>query len=328
MIMTRALLLLGGLALAFMISKPGLAATQDFGTWMDQTREAALKKGISPETVQVALNSNIKPIDRIIELDRKQPEGKMTFAKYRSNIVNDLRIARGRKMMRENQALLNEVSEKYNVQPQYIVALWGIETNYGSNTGGFDVINALATLAYDGRRAEFFTSELMNALQIIDEGHISYEDMKGSWAGAMGQSQFMPSSFLTFAEDFNGDGRRDIWNTRADVFASAANYLSKSGWNGDERWGRLVEVPANLSRSYFDLDVKKSLAEWQSLGVRKANGNDLPMVDGMQASLVQPDGKGNSAYLVYNNYRTIMKWNRSTYFATSVGLLADAISAY
>lgn len=322
----RTFLMLGSLAIAFFTIQPANAAQEDFRTWLDHTREQALKNGISPETVNEALNADLKPIPRIIELDRKQPEGKITFAQYRKNIVNDIRIAKGRKLLREHAAILNEVSEKYDVQPQYIVALWGIETNFGGFTGGYDVVNALATLAYDGRRRDFFTDELMKALQILDEGHIKHADMKGSWAGAMGQSQFMPSSFLNFAQDFDGDGHKDIWNTKADVFASAANYLSESGWHGDERWGRLVEVPRDLPREYFDLDVKKSLAEWQRLGVRKSNGASLPNVEGMQASLVQPDGVGNSAYLVYNNYRVIMKWNRSTYFATSVGLLADAIS--
>ena len=324
----RSFLMLGGLALAFFTVQPANAAQEDFRSWLDDTRQMALKKGISPETVNEALHAGVQPIERIIELDRKQPEGKISFAQYRQNIVNDLRIQKGRQMMREHHALLNEVSEKYGVQPQYIVALWGIETNYGGFTGGYDVVTALATLAYDGRRRDFFTDELMKALQILDEGHIKHEDMKGSWAGAMGQSQFMPSSFLNFAEDFNGDGRRDIWNTKADVFASAANYLSKSGWTADERWGRLVEVPDSLARAHFGLDTDKTLAEWQQLGVRRANGRDLPDVADMTASLVQPDGQGNSAYLVYNNYDVIMKWNRSTYFATSVGLLADAIAYY
>lgn len=317
-----------GLVLCVFGSASVYASQTSFQGWLDDTRQQALRKGISPKIVDEALHSGLQPIQRIIELDRKQPEGKMTFATYRQRIVDPIRIKRGREMMRQHEALLNEVGAHYGVQPQYIVALWGIETNFGSNTGGFDVINALSTLAYDGRRRDFFTTELMNALQILDEGHIEYADMKGSWAGAMGQSQFMPSSFLAYAQDYNGDGRRDIWNTKADVFASAANYLSKSGWTGDERWGRLVELPRDFPRNLEGLDVKKSLSEWQRLGVRKANGKDLPEVDDMMASVVQPDGQGNSAYLVYNNYRVIMKWNKSTYFATSVGLLADAIAAY
>lgn len=319
---------LGGLALTVATLNPSFAAQDTFRGWLDDTRQAALKKGISPNIVEEALHSGLSPIQRIIELDRKQPEGKITFATYRERIVNPTRIKKGREMMRKHESLLKEVGEKYGVQPQYITALWGIETNFGSNTGGFDVVNALATLAYDGRRRDFFTAELMNALTILDQGHIKYKDMKGSWAGAMGQSQFMPSSFLAYAQDYDGDGHKDIWNTQADVFASAANYLSKSGWRGDERWGRLVELPKNFPRNLEGLDVKKSLAEWQKLGVRRANGRDLPIVDGMTASVVQPDGKGNSAYLVYNNYRVVMKWNKSTYFATSVGLLADALAAY
>ena len=315
---------------AFLIlsAVPAKANVQNFGQWMIDLRSEAISKGIDPSIVSQALSDDLRPIERVIELDRKQPEGKMSFAEYRKKIVNSTRIRKGREMMRRHKGLLNDVSKAYGVQPQYIVALWGIETNFGQNTGGFDVINALATLAYDGRRGEYFRGELLKALEILDEGHISYDRMKGSWAGAMGQSQFMPSSFLNFAEDFNKDGRRDIWTTKADVFASAANYLKQNGWIDGERWGREVLVPAGLSDRHIGLEVKKSLSQWQRLGVRQANGAALPVVEGMQASLVQPDGRAGPTFLVYNNYRTIMRWNRSTYFATSVGLLANAISDY
>ena len=305
-----------------------MANTKSFDEWLIELRGEALEKGINPQIISTALPTGMAPIERVIELDRKQPEGKMSFVEYRGKIVNSARIRKGRQMMRRYRSELNAVSEEYDVQPQYIVALWGIETNFGNNTGGFDVVHALATLAYDGRRGEYFRGELLKALQILDEGHITPADMKGSWAGAMGQSQFMPSSFLNYAEDFNSDGRRDIWNTKEDVFASAANYLKSNGWVGDETWGREVQVPANLAADYEGLKVKKSLKEWQRLGVRKADGTDLPHVDDMPASLVQPDGRAGPSFLVYNNYRTVMRWNRSTYFATSVGLLANAISGY
>lgn len=307
-------------------SVPAQAGDQaSFNQWVSQFRAKAMQDGISGVTLDAAFR-DAKFLPRVIELDQKQPESKMTFAEYEDRIVSQLRINQGREQFRKHRALLEEVGAAYGVQPQYIVALWGIETNYGSNTGGFDVIDSLATLAYEGRRREFFSDELMNALHIINDNHITADDMKGSWAGAMGQSQFMPSSFLNFAQDYNKDGRKDIWNTQADVFASAANYLSRSGWIGDERWGRRVSYP-NLKESDISRENKKSLAEWSRMGVRQLNGEPLPMVEGMTAGLVAPDGVGGPIYLTYHNYDVIMKWNRSTYFATSVGLLADAIAA-
>lgn len=311
--------------LLFCFTTLAMANPQPFDQWLAGIRGEAARAGISQTTINAAL-SDIRPLQKAIELDRKQPEKKITFAQYKNNIVNQARIDKGRRLMRQHAAQLRRVEQQYGVAPQYIVALWGIETNFGSNTGGFSVVEALATLAWEGRRAEFFKTELFNALKIIDAGHISAGAMKGSWAGAMGQNQFMPSSFNAYAVDGNGDGRRDIWGTLDDVFASSANYLAKSGWNPGERWGRRVQLPAGFSADMIGLDTKKTLAEWARLGVRLPGGGALPG-DQMTASIVAPDGVGGEAYLAYNNYRTIMKWNRSTYFATSVGLLADAIAS-
>jgi membrane-bound lytic murein transglycosylase B len=230
----------------------------------------------------------------------------------------------GRRHFALNKPLLEEVGRKFGVQPRFIVALWGVETRYGTYTGGFPVIAALATLAYDGRRSDYFRGELLKGLTILEEGHIAPADMMGSWAGAMGQSQFMPSSFLDFAVDFDGDNRRDIWTTSADVFASAANYLARSGWRNDQTWGREVTLPNGFDPALADLDVVKRLSAWQALGVRRADGSDLPTRD-LKASVVLPGGEGGPAYVVYSNYRTILKWNRSHYFAMSVGRLADLI---
>ena len=299
-------------------------AAEPFGAWLAGFYEEAEKSGISKKTLDESL-SGIQPVQRVIELDRKQPESKMTFAQYRQKIVDPVRISKGREMMRRYAGPLAEIERRYGVAPQYVVALWGIETNYGGNTGGFSIVPALATLAWDGRREAFFRKELLTALEIIDEGHISAASMKGSWAGAMGQNQFMPSSFMNFAVDHNGDGRKDIWNTTADVFGSTANYLSRSGWKPGQRWGREVRLPSGFSGSMEGLKVKKSLAQWKALGVTLPDGAPIPVVAGMQASIVAPDGVGGPAFLAYDNYRTIMKWNRSTYFATSVGLIADAL---
>lgn len=311
-------------SLVLLLSFPVQAHHSTFPTWLENTKAKARAKGISQNTVNAAL-SGIKPIDRVIELDKKQPEWKKTFTQYREMIVNQTRIKKGRELMQAYKKELTAVSQKYGVAPQYLVALWGIETNFGSNTGGFKVVPALATLAWDGRRAEFFTAELMNALKIIDEGHISAAAMKGSWAGAMGQNQFMPSSFNAYAVDEDGDGRRDIWNTEKDIFASSANYLRKNNWTPGQRWGRAVKLPANFPKAMEGRKIKKPLSYWKGLGVQNINGTALPS-ENIQASIVAPDGIKGEAFIVYDNFRTIMRWNNSTYFATSVGLLADAIA--
>ncbi len=307
-------------AAIFIIPSVGFAET--FDHWVQEFKLEAREKGISRELLDRAF-VGVSPSARIVALDRKQPEGRLTFAQYKKRVISQNRIDKGRRLYRENSKLLDEVAAKYGVSPQYIVALWGIETSYGSNTGGFGVVPALATMAYDGRRASFFRKELISALEIIDGGHITLKNMKGSWAGAMGQNQFMPSSFQAYAVDHNGDGRRDIWGTLPDIFASTANYLSKSGWKADQRWGRKVSAPANLTG---DTKVIKSLNEWRALGVTLVNGGQLPNVQGINAALIRPDGANTQSYLVYDNYRSIMKWNRSIYFATSVGLLADLIA--
>ena len=248
----------------------------------------------------------------------------MSFLQYHKRIVSPLRIQQGRQMMAQHRRLLEEVGQKYGVQPRFIVALWGIETSYGRNTGNFNIIEALATLAYDGRRRHYFRRELLAALHILQEGHISPDKMTGSWAGAMGQSQFMPSSFLNLAVDYNGDGRKDIWTTPADVFASAANYLSQSGWRPGQIWGRPVQLPKRFNTRHANLNIRKSLHRWQKIGVRSSSGQHLPRVS-MRGSIILPNDSLYPAFMVYHNFRVLMKWNRSTYFATSVGLLADAV---
>lgn len=310
----------------------------EFTTWLAALRADALQQGISQATVSAALG-NLTPIQRVVELDRNQPEFTITLRQYLQRAISDARVKQARAKYAEHRKLLEEVGRKYGVQPRFIVALWGIETNFGQNTGGFSVVQALATLAYDGRRSLYFRGELINALKIIDAGHISAASMRGSWAGAMGQNQFMPSSFLSYAQDYNGDGRRDIWTTTADVFASTANYLKQSGWRGDETWGREVKLPANFDaqvkrllpaapppgcRANRFITERKPLSEWQKLGVRRADGGELPHRD-IQASLALPEGGQGPALLVYENFRTTLKWNCSISFATAVGTLADRI---
>ncbi len=309
-------------SLAFI--NPAQAQRPDFNIWLKDMRAKAAAAGISQATINANLY-NTTPSETAIRLDKKQPEVKKTFAQYKTAVVNENRVKKGRRLIQQHYADLQAVENQYGVPKQFIVALWGIETNFGGNTGGFSVIAALATMAWEGRREEFFTKELINALKIIDAGHIKGSNMKGSWAGAMGQNQFMPSSFNAYAVDGNGDGKRDIWNTKKDVFASTANYLKKEGWNSGERWGRRVTLPSGFSKSLEGRKIKKPLSYWASIGVRTYGGGALPQ-ENMMASIVAPDGLNGEAYIVYNNYQTIMHWNRSTYFATSVGLLADRLA--
>ncbi|MEN8196770.1 MAG: lytic murein transglycosylase [Pseudomonadota bacterium] len=299
------------------------APAEPFPEWLEQFRADARARGISRVTIEDAL-SDVEPLPRVIELDRHQPEFSLTFREYLSQVASDDRIARGRKRLAKHRKLLKAVSQKYGVPPQVIVALWGIETDFGRLTGGFAVVPALATLAHDGRRSAYFRSELFNALTIIDQGHINATDMMGSWAGAMGQCQFMPSSFLRAAVDNNGDGRKDIWKTQSDVFASAANLLRSNGWVKGRIWGRPVRLPATFDPALVGHDIRKPLAEWQRIGVRRSDGRNLPRVD-IGASVIMPGGADGPAFIVYENFRAILKWNRSDFFALTVGYLSDRI---
>jgi membrane-bound lytic murein transglycosylase B len=261
----------------------------------------------------------------VLDLEKTQPEVKLTYAQYLSRTVTDQRVAQGQELLVQYRPLLERVSVAYGVQSQYIVALWGVESDYGRVTGGYPVIGALATLAYGSERKEMFRTELIDALRILDEKDITLQSMTGSWAGAMGQCQFLPSSFLHYAVDFSGDGRRDIWTDQADVFASIANYLHSFKWNPDETWGRAVHLPSGFDASLIDWKNAKLIPEWQRLGVRNLDGSDLA-ASAVPLALVASDGVEGPAYLVSPNFNVIMKWNRSTYFATSVGLLADRIN--
>jgi membrane-bound lytic murein transglycosylase B len=320
---------------------PITAADQDrakFDIWVKAVYAEGLTRGIKKVTLDAAL-TGLAPIKRVIQLDRKQPEFTQTFRQYINKRASAWRIRKGRENLRLHEKLLKEIGSKYGVQPRFIVALWGIETSFGRATGGFSVIRALATLAYDGRRSAYFRRELFNALNIIDAGHIAADAMKGSWAGAMGQNQFMPSSFLNFAVDYDRDGRRDIWGTQADVFASSANYLKSSGWRGDQTWGREVKLSEDLKtkvamlmpktpprgcRALKKLSVTKTLPEWSKLGVTRAGGKPLPTRP-LMASLVLPEGPQGPALLVYRNFRATLRWNCSISFAAVVGILADRL---
>jgi membrane-bound lytic murein transglycosylase B len=314
--------------LAAMIAVPAnvtrvAAAEGDFAAFLSSIRRDAIAQGIRANTVDAALGQT-EYLPHVIELDRAQPEHTMTFAGFIEKVVTPQKTADGRAALSENWPLLMRVHQRFNVQPRFIVALWAVESNFGKVMGNYKVVSSLATLAFEGRRSQVFRPELIAALRIIDQGNIRPDAMLGSWAGAMGQCQFMPTTFLNFAVDFDGDGKRDIWGDRADVLGSIANYLNQLGWRGNESWGHSAVVPANFDTRLAGLDMRRTTAEWSRLGVRAADSSPLPA---LQASLVLPDGAGGTALLVYDNFRAIMKWNKSTFFAGAVGLLADSFGA-
>ena len=326
MISAKMLRRVASIALAALLALgawPATANQTDFASFLAGVRQDALAAGIKPATLDRALHG-LQPIPRVLELDRKQPETVLTFAQYIERVVPQQRIETARARLAENRALLQEIGAKYGVQPRFIIALWGIESDFGQHMGTFSVVASLATLAYDGRRSAFFRKELISALKILDSGDIAPEAMVGSWAGAMGQSQFMPSSYLSYAVNWRGDGRRDIWNRKEDVFASIANYLARVGWRGDQNWGREVKLPPGFDRTAAGADGIKPLAEWQRLGVRRADGGDLPSSE-TAAALVLPGGDDGPALLAYDNFRAVLKWNNSVFFASAVGYLADSI---
>jgi membrane-bound lytic murein transglycosylase B len=299
------------------------AAEPDFAAFLAAIRRDAIAQGIRVGTVDAAL-APAEYLPHVIELDRTQPEHTMTLAGFLQKVVSPQKIADGRAALAENWPLLQRVTQRFNVQPRFIVALWAVESDFGKVMGNYNVVSSLATLAFEGRRREVFRPEVIAALRIIDQGNIRPDAMLGSWAGAMGQCQFMPTTFLSFAVDFDGDGRRDIWGDRADVLGSIANYLAQLGWRGNESWGHSVVVPANFDTRLAGLDSRRPAAEWSRLGVRAADASPLPGHE-TEASLVLPDG--GPALLVYDNFRTIMKWNKSTFFAAAVGMLSDSFGA-
>lgn len=316
-------------------AKPAVAAEKNFEVWLEAVRVEALKRGIKREIVAKAL-TGFKPIRRIIQRDRNQPEFKLTMARYQRRVVTSRNITIGRKKAKIYAKLLNSVAAKYGVQPRFILAIWAIETRYGAIEADVPLIPSLATLAFDARRSKYFRRQVFAALEMVNRGYIDLNSLFGSWAGAMGQPQFMPSSYLAFAQDFDGDGRRDIWKNEGDVFASIANYLAKHGWQSDMTWGRAVKVPPGLVAQLGKpnrraapgcrarTSAQKRLSQWQKLGVRKIDGSNLPTRD-LKAALIRPDGDKGDAYLVYRNYAAIMAYNCAHLYAVTVGTLADRI---
>jgi membrane-bound lytic murein transglycosylase B len=316
------------------VSQPPQSPDPAFAAWLAELRAEALAKGLTPAIVEQAL-TGIEPLPVVVERDRTQAELVLPLDQYLARRLNRKTVTAGREKAARHKELLARIGARYGVPPPFIVAVWGLESNFGKFTGVRPTIVALATLAYDQRRATYFRGELFEALRILDRGDIDLAGMKGSWAGAMGQPQFMPSSYLEFAEDFDGDGRRDIWGSPADVFASIANYLKAHGWVATQTWGREVnvtkEAAARIKESVTQrtsgCDASRQMTEtlslqrWEDIGVRLPGNKPLPKAD-MAASLLRA---GSRHFLVYGNYDAILAYNCAHAYALSVGLLADRI---
>lgn len=294
-----------------------------FAECKDRLEAQAIAAGVSRETASRVM-ARAEHLERVIELDRRQPEFTTTFADYLNRRVNEARVSRGRELLEKHQELLARVTRETGVPAPYLLAFWGLETNFGSYFGKMPVPSSLTTLACDPRRSSFFTEQLIAALRIIDEGAIPADQMEGSWAGAMGHVQFMPTVFLRHAVDADGDGRRDLWNSLPDALMSAGRFLASMDWNGDYRWGREVLLPDNFNYALAD-GRRLPLSEWRQMGITDAFGNALPR-EPINASLVVPAGHRGPAFLAYHNFGVIMGWNRSEFYAIAVGHLADRIA--
>ena len=331
-----ALLLLAGSSGAQVVAVPPAAeaARPEFSEFLVKLKDHARAQGVSADTVETAL-ANLEPLEVVVERDRTQAETVLTIDQYVNRRLTRPFVRTAVAQSRTHRNVLTPISKKYGVPSRVVVAIWGMESNFGRFTGTRPTIQALATLAWEGRRGPFFTAELIDALKILDNDYIELDQMKGSWAGAMGQTQFMPSSYLAHAQDWDGDGRRDIWHTLPDVFASIANYMQAYGWKTGEAWGREVRLPKggplpliqkvgvreSGCRAAREMTVPLPLAKWQALGVRTATGDPLPKVE-RDASLLNA---GSKTYLVYRNYDALLGYNCAHAYALAVALLSDRI---
>ena len=295
-----------------------------FAACLDDLASAARSEGISDALVDEVL-PGLEFQPRVIELDRAQPEFQQSFAAYLRGRVSVIRIQQGRVLLARHRALLDGLTRETGVPGHVLVALWGMESDYGRVTGRMPILDSLATLACDPRRSEFFRDQLLTALRLVERESLEPSALRGSWAGAMGQTQFMPSAFYAHAVDGDGDGRIDLWNSPADALASGANKLRNMGWNPGQRWGREVRLASDFAFEKSGLERPRALEEWAALGVRRADGAALPVAD-MDARLLLPMGHAGPAFLVYDNFDVLLSWNRSISFAIAVGHLADRIA--
>ena len=302
------------------------AATTDpakpsFVAWRDAFKTEALAAGVSAATFDRAFAGVLPNLD-ILAKDDVQPEYTKPIWAYLDTAASPEHVATGRQVLVDDKAVLRKATKPYGVAPQIVVAIWGLESAYGVNTGGYNVIEALATMAYGSRRPDVFRQNLIDALLILEHGDITPEDMQGSWAGAMGQTQFMPAAFRQYAVDGDGDGKRDIWRSLPDVFASTASFLAAHGWKPGQPWGAEVRLPAKFDWELAEIDVTKTVAEWRKLGIKRADGKALPKVNS-PAAIIAPAGHRGPAFIVFDNFRTILAYNNSLSYALGVAHLAD-----
>lgn len=297
-----------------------------FVQWLENFKKDLKEKhGITDDTIEKAF-ADVRYKHKIIKLDRNQPEFKRDFFDYYEDAIHPLRIKRGKKKIKEHSEILNQIHKKYKIPPQIIVALWGMETDYGRNMGKSPIFQSLATLSFDNRRSKFFTNELIQALKIVQSGKTNVEDMVGSWAGAFGNFQFMPSTYVAYAVDGDGDGKIDLRNSIADAFYSTANYLNKMGWNGKYKWGRVVSFNNKNQKIWSLVNSKewRKLSYYSKLGVKTYNNKKLPKSN-IKARLIAPNGVNGPVFLIYQNFEYITRWNNSSNYAISVGMLSDAL---
>lgn len=298
-------------------------AQQGFEKWLRGFKQRALQEGISNRTLEQAFE-DVYVSDKVLSSDRKQPEFRRTFFQYLNSAVSTTRVSQGLAQFRRYQRLLKTVEKKYGIPAEVLAAFWGMETNYGGYTGNLPIIQSLATLAYDPRRSDFFSKELIAALKILDRGHVNLLDMRGSWAGAMGQVQFMPSNYLKYAIDGDGNGKINLWKSLPDAFHSAGNFLQSLGWNPDETWGYEVQLPKNFDYALADGKIEKSISQWRALGVKGKDPSGKTKPE-HHARLILPSDYRGPAFLVFDNFKVIKRWNNSNNYALAVGYLSQRI---
>lgn len=299
------------------------ANSQSFEDFLNQVRKTATEQGVSKATIDKAFFGLTPNLD-ILKSDSAQAEFNQNFWHYVNKRVSQVRLNNGNDTLKQNASLLNKTSQKYGVPAYVLVAFLGLESNYGNYMGNENLVRSLATLAYDPRRSGFFTKEFIALLKLIDKNTIPL-DAKGSWAGAMGAVQFMPTNVIAYGVDANNDGKVNLWNDKEDIYASAANFLKKLGWKKREKWGREASIPKNFDYRLTGLETKRTVNEWAALGVLRGNGSRLPNSN-FKASLIVPMGHRGPAFLVYRNFDTILGWNRSILYALSVAYLSDRLN--
>ncbi len=300
------------------------AAQTDFQSCLQNIRSEAVRQGVPDQVADTALRG-LTPDQKVVDLDARQPEFTLTYGKYLANSITPDRIAKGQQKMVQYAALLGQLQSEYGIPPQYLVSFWGMETNYGTYMGDFQALRSVATLACMTKRTAFFTNESVQALRILASNHMTSPQMKGSWAGAMGNMQFMPSTFMKYAVDRDGNGRIDIWNSMPDAFASAANFLRGIGFKPGLPAAEEVVLPQNFPLDQADTTVEKPVRDWAKMGVKRAGGAVLPATDDV-ASIILPAGWRGPAFILYPNFKAVMNWNRSTLYALAVAILAQQIA--